>query len=303
MREAAVMIIGAGAAGLAAAWHLAEAGVVSTVLEARNRIGGRIFTLHSHTGNRPIELGAEFIHGQKNETWEFIKRARLGTEQVQDRHWQPLEGAVVEKSDFWGQLEQVFERIKPGEQDAAFKTFLSRNPDLDPEVRWLAQEYVEGFHAAPVQRMSVQAIALAEQAAEKEEGVRQFRFAEGYSTLIDWFTAALRAQGVEILCGQKVSEVRWESNRVEVTTGEIGEEQSYRAGSCVVTLPLGVLQRNTVKFQPSLGAKEKAIQGLGMGHVASVVSHKRLELFSFVFTHSGAGAAGLDPLQCLFAPA
>ena len=270
MRESAVIIIGAGAAGLAAAWHLAEAGVGSTILEARNRIGGRIWTARSQPGNRPIELGPEFIHGEKVETWEFIRKAGLGTEEVPDRHWQPMDGAVIQKPDFWEQLEKVFKRINRSEPDVPFETFLSHNPDLDPEIRWLAKEYVEGFHAAPVQKMSVRALALAEKAAEKEAGTKQFRFSEGYSRLVDWFTASLRASGVEILCGQKVAEVRWERNQVEVIAGPVGEEQRHRASVCLVTIPLSLLQRQAVRFEPGLGEKERAIQSLAVGQVIRV---------------------------------
>jgi monoamine oxidase len=270
MREPAIIIIGAGAAGLAAAWHLAEAGVVSTILEARNRIGGRIWTAHSQPGNLPIELGPEFIHGEKVETWDFIQKAGLGTEEVPDRHWQAMDGAMIQKPDFWEQLEKVFERINRRDPDTPVEIFLSHNPDLDPEIRWLAKEYVEGFHAAPVQKMSVQALALAEEAAEKEAGTKQFRIVEGYSRLVDWFTASLRASGVEIRCGQKVAEVCWERDQVEVITGNVGEEQSHRADLCLVTIPLSVLQRQAVTFEPGLGEKEKAIQSLAMSQVIRV---------------------------------
>jgi monoamine oxidase len=62
--DADVLIIGAGVAGLAAAYELSRAGVNVIVLEARDRIGGRIYTLHDENSPLPIELGAEFIHGR-----------------------------------------------------------------------------------------------------------------------------------------------------------------------------------------------------------------------------------------------
>ena len=64
--KAEVLIVGAGAAGLAAAHALHEAGVDIVVLEARDRLGGRIWTLRD-TGTLPIELGAEFVHGRASE--------------------------------------------------------------------------------------------------------------------------------------------------------------------------------------------------------------------------------------------
>ena len=61
--EADVIVIGAGAAGLSAATALGQAGLAVTVLEARERIGGRIFTLRDPVCQAPVELGAEFVHG------------------------------------------------------------------------------------------------------------------------------------------------------------------------------------------------------------------------------------------------
>jgi monoamine oxidase len=81
-----VLIIGAGAAGLAAARDLSSAGLTVLVVEARSRIGGRIFTLHDATGSLPIELGAEFIHGKSPELFSIIEKARLKFEEMTWRH-------------------------------------------------------------------------------------------------------------------------------------------------------------------------------------------------------------------------
>ena len=123
---------------------------------------------------------------------------------------------MVENSEFWEQLEKVFERIKPHGPDQTFNLFLNCNPDLDPDIRWLAREYVEGFHAASINQIGVHALALAESAAAKEVGTRQFHLTEGYAALIDWFVTALRDRGVKILCEHPVTSVDWEPNAVEV---------------------------------------------------------------------------------------
>ena len=81
-----VLIIGAGAAGLAAAKELADAGIKVTVLEARNRIGGRIYT-HHEEGEIPIELGAEFIHGRAPEIFDVLHKSGLMFYDVSERHW------------------------------------------------------------------------------------------------------------------------------------------------------------------------------------------------------------------------
>src|SRR5262245_59630971 len=79
--HADVIVIGAGAAGLAAARALVSAGRRVIVLEARDRIGGRVWTDHRF-GPVAVERGAEFIHGQQADTWAWVRRAGVRTEPV-----------------------------------------------------------------------------------------------------------------------------------------------------------------------------------------------------------------------------
>jgi monoamine oxidase len=91
--DADVLIIGAGAAGLAAARELSVSGLKVIVLEARSRIGGRIDT---HFDQFPIELGAEFVHGKPPETLQIVERGKLTLQEVPNRHWY-LENGVLTK--------------------------------------------------------------------------------------------------------------------------------------------------------------------------------------------------------------
>src|SRR5512143_3989699 len=72
-----VLVIGAGVAGLAAARDISASGLSVIVLEARDRIGGRIFTIRDEKSAVPIELGAEFVHGGPPETLAVVRHARL----------------------------------------------------------------------------------------------------------------------------------------------------------------------------------------------------------------------------------
>src|SRR5215211_4630514 len=77
MRRPTVIILGAGAAGMAAAAVLSQKGVSALILEARDRIGGRIHTIRDPAFPIPIDLGAEFVHGDPEATWKVIREASL----------------------------------------------------------------------------------------------------------------------------------------------------------------------------------------------------------------------------------
>src|SRR4051794_10554809 len=102
--DADVLVIGAGAAGLAAAHTLAAAGLRVVVLEARTRIGGRILTHRVAALPVPIELGAEFVHGKARALWEIIERAHLLACDTSERHWYLHEGCVTDSREFWAEL-------------------------------------------------------------------------------------------------------------------------------------------------------------------------------------------------------
>jgi len=69
-----VIVVGAGVAGLAAAVRLTEAGLSVLILEARDRIGGRVYPQRVHGLEVPIEFGAEFVHGKSAEVWGQLRQ-------------------------------------------------------------------------------------------------------------------------------------------------------------------------------------------------------------------------------------
>src|SRR6202789_4454936 len=101
-----VVVIGAGMAGLTAARALAEAGLKVLVIEAEDRIGGRILT--RHVGEEAIELGAEFVHGRPPELWALIDEAGLETYERDGAQVCFEDGAL---GDLGSESEDVFELL------------------------------------------------------------------------------------------------------------------------------------------------------------------------------------------------
>src|SRR4051812_14721033 len=102
-----VIVIGAGASGLAAARDLSQAGLRVTILEARPRVGGRILTLHDTRAPVPLELGAEFIHGEAPETLSVAKAAGLAVVELPDLHEIVTAGRFLIRADFWEVIERM----------------------------------------------------------------------------------------------------------------------------------------------------------------------------------------------------
>jgi phytoene dehydrogenase-like protein len=124
------IVIGAGAAGLSAARELSGAGHRLCILEARHRLGGRIFTLHTPDLPLPIELGAEFIHGEEPTTFAIVEAAALLAYELPDTHWWLSRGrrwGLID--DFWNEIDALKSRIPAG-PDRSFADFLKSQKKL-----------------------------------------------------------------------------------------------------------------------------------------------------------------------------
>src|SRR6185436_4558813 len=115
MPTRSVIVIGAGAAGLAAARDLSRAGCEVVVIEARDRIGGRVFTLTEPAV--PVELGAEFVHGKSPALWKIAQRANLKLHEAGERHWYFDNGKISRSNDFWQHIERLMDRMKSNASD------------------------------------------------------------------------------------------------------------------------------------------------------------------------------------------
>ena len=263
-----VLIIGAGAAGLTA-WRELQANRLNVaILEARPRLGGRIFTHRAMP--TPIELGAEFIHGKPSAIWSLLKKANLDALEIPGARMVSDAGTLSFDFNFWKAVEKINRQIDPT-RDIPYAEFLAEVEGSSFEKR-AAKAYVEGFNAASAENIGTAAIAVADQAADSTDGRRLFRLSQGYGSLIDWMARDLRTVHLQT----EVNEIRWQRHKVEVIATTPFGRRSFSVARVIVTVPLGVLQarppaRGAIQFTPLLPALNVALAGLEMGHVAKLI--------------------------------
>jgi monoamine oxidase len=275
--DADVLVIGAGAAGLAAARSLAGRSLRVIVLEARDRDGGRVWSAPSARAAVPAELGAEFIHGRASETMALLREA--GTAAI-DREggesWQCGQDGALQRDDsnVWGA--GIFEQTSALAADESVDRFLRRF-DADATMRGTvdtARAFVEGFDAADPAIASALAIA-----DEWQSGV-DFATARplgGYRPVFERLRNGCESAGVQTCLSTVVRRIAWRRGAVEVTaTDSSGASLTLRARAAIVTLPVGVLRHRgddtEVVFDPELPpAKREALQYIEMGHAVKVV--------------------------------
>ena len=259
-----VLVIGGGIAGLTVARQLTCAGLNVILLEARDRLGGRIFT-HS-TADFPIELGAEFVHGRPEEIFGLAAEAGVPIVPVKGRYRRKANGEWDDAGRLMEKVEKLFEKMPAGGPDQSFLQYLEHSNASD-EVKEQALRYVEGFHAANPSRISVHSLVRDTRAEEKIDGDRQFRITSGYAGLVRATYDRIEHKHCTIVLKTVVSEIRWRRGEVVVRTGNA----EFHAARVVITLPLGVLKANCILFAPALSEKEDAMKFLEMGPVVRVV--------------------------------
>ncbi len=275
--DRSVIVIGAGIAGLAAAWKLGSAGSSVALLEARDRIGGRIWTV---SDGFPVELGAEFIHGRPREILDALDESRAEITEVEGRSWCAFESRL-RLCDFWSSIESILSRMEDSGPDESFLDFLRRlfpNPESDREAQERALGYIIGFNAADPRLVGVHWLVQGMRAEEKIEGDRSFRAGRGYRDLLEVFERRIAAcRGVTIQRSTVVEYVRWRPGRVEVIARTPVGPQTFTASRVLITLPLALLKApsgdtGAVNFDPPLPtAKIAALDKLEMGRVIRIV--------------------------------
>lgn len=332
MADFDVIVVGAGAAGLAAAHTLSGHGLSVAILEARDRIGGRIYTIRPPAGGLPVELGAEFVHGRPPEIFDIAQAAHLTLCERAGSMYVSEGGRIFASDDDDDDAEGEADDVEDGDEspeagigiilgalhkwqgdDRSFQSFVDEHfaGERWAAARRSASGYVEGFDAAYPDRVSVRWLALTEQASSHIDGDRGFHLIDGYDRVPGWLRDTLDPSRTALRLTTAVREIHWSFGHVEViaTSPAAQGEQTvtFTARAAIITLPLGVLAASldsadptsaraagAVRFTPDLPDKRAAIAGLDMGHVVKVDLHFR-DIFWDAVPESSMATADTAP--------
>jgi monoamine oxidase len=278
-----VIMIGAGVAGMSAAVELARGGLSVMVLEARKRIGGRVFTEHDPKTGFPIEMGAEFIHGLPPEILEPLAQSNVELTEVDGDSWcKDEDDAGLKLCDFSSGVDEILQTMDDASPDESFLDFLNRccPESADPRknmARERALKFVSGFNAADPATVSVHWLVKGMRADELIQGSRAFHTRNGYSDLIGVFQKQMADAGINIQLETVVTRIVRTPGACEVSATDKSGSTTFTAPKVLITVPLAVLQASpeeagAIVFSPPLPQEKiSAMAKLELGKVIRVV--------------------------------
>ena len=255
-----ILVVGAGVAGLAAARSLTDAGWPVRVIEARDRIGGRVYT--NRDWGVPIEMGASWIHGTTNDP--VMELARSAGAQLVTTDYDGWAKLAVDPQlppldydrDAWQKfVERACRQAAGGSLAAALDAAATRERLSDSErvqLSFFVATDIEDEYAADADQLSAKTFDKGDYSAGDQDIITN-----GYDAL-----PKRLANGLQIVLNTPVSAIVRQNKSVIVRAGS----QSFEGPAAIVTVPLGVLKSGAIAFDPPLpDGHTHAINALGFG--------------------------------------
>jgi monoamine oxidase len=268
-----IIIVGAGAAGLMAARELSKAGKQVLILEARNRIGGRIYPLDQTAFGYSAQGGAEFVHGPAPVTKSILNEAGLSYEPMandgekwnfENNQLSQTANNPLEDEQFLSRRKVLKENLDSLDKDIPIAEFIKNNfsDEEYASLRPWISRMVEGFDAADPEDIST--FSLRDEWLGQHEW-EQGRVKEGYGAVLDFFESELKKNSVQIVFNTKVEIIECNEPSVVIRAGKA----QYEAEKVIVTVPLPVIKN--IQFNPPLPDKVRATSDIGFGQVIKVL--------------------------------
>lgn len=300
MQNNSIIVVGAGAAGLTAARILAEAGLQVTVLEARDRIGGRIHTVRDLPFFPFADLGAEFIHGKLPETFGLMKEAGLKHHRTGGEMWQAKDGNLSQDEHFIENWDVLVKHLKALEEDITVDAFLEKYLAAEKytELRQSVKRYAEGYDTADTSRASM--LALKEEWLHEDDSETS-RPNDGYGALIQFLADKCILAGAVIQMSAPVHEINWQRGKVTATTAD---GKTFTADKIILTVPVGVWQskdvsKGAITFTPALPDHMAAFGKMGMGAIIKVMLQFKIQFWAGKEMHRHTGH-NLEDIMFIF---
>jgi monoamine oxidase len=262
----AFVIVGAGAAGLMAARELARAGKSVTLLEARERAGGRIETLPAAEFGYNAEGGAEFVHGAARHTRELMRAAGLSLIHAEGTAWHAAGGVLKRDERATPHAEEFRQALGALKIDLTIADFLAQHfgGSRYAELRRSITRMVEGYDAADPSRFST--FAMREEWMGRDRG-QQGRIAQGYGALIAFLLSECQRLGVSVHWGAVVTAIAGEGAQVTI---RCRDGRSFAAAGAVLAVPLPLLSQIALP-EPEAALAAAAVADIGFGNVVKIL--------------------------------
>ncbi|MDA9436860.1 flavin monoamine oxidase family protein [Bradyrhizobium sp. CCBAU 51627] len=260
-----IVIVGAGAAGLMAARQIARAGKRVTILEARDRCGGRIHPLPASEFGYPADAGAEFVHGEAPVTRALAREAGLTVRTIGGAQWSFDGTEFLRENARDAHDAELHAAVKDLTDDLTVADFLSRHfagPD-HARLRHAVERMVEGYDAADPEHAST--LALRDEWMNEGHSA-QARIDGGYGGLIDFLVAACRKCGVAIHLGAVVTAIEESGDKIVVRCAGGAMQTCDRL---ILTVPLPLLRQ--IALPAAVRAKAAAADDIGFGSVIKIL--------------------------------
>jgi monoamine oxidase len=260
-----IVVVGAGAAGLMTARDLAGAGKRVTILEARDRCGGRIYPLPAEEFGYPAEGGAEFVHGAAPITRALMREAQLALLPRGGTRWSARSGKLLPNDPSPPHMRRFYQALSEVKADLPIAEFLEtqfadRRYD---EMRRSVTRTVEGYDAADPGRVST--LALRDEWMARDDGPHG-RLVKGYGGLIEYLSSECRRYGAALHLGAEVTSIEEVRGLVAV---RCCDGAMYEADAVVLTVPPPLLSE--IALPSAARERVAAVADIGFGNVVKIL--------------------------------